>query len=111
MEDIHDGKVPVGKVDAVSLVMDKGLKKFYLELQKKVANVARQSKGSSSASFLSSILKSTTGLKLNSGLYGNLFTTRGASNNWVVGPSLTRSNKPSFATTHICNSRPCLYGS
>ena len=94
MEDIHDGKVPVGKLDAVSLVMDKGLKTFYLELQKKVANVARQSKGSSSASFLSSILKSTAGLKLNSGLYGNLFTTRGASNNWVVGPSLTRSNKP-----------------
>ena len=41
--------------DAVSLVMDKGLKKFYIELQE-AADVARQSKQSSSASFMSSIL-------------------------------------------------------
>ena len=36
MEDIKDGKVPIGKLDAVSLFTDEKLKLFYKELQGKV---------------------------------------------------------------------------
>ena len=122
MEDIKDGKVPIGKLDAVSLFTDEKLKLFYKELQGKVdkkkiemrmsktkeesiidlddetsnnnndgknANIA-----SAKPSFLSSIINSKLGLKLNSGLYGNLFSTKGASNNWVVGSKLSKTNKP-----------------
>ena len=118
MEDIKDGKVPVDKIDAVSLLTDEKLKLFYKDLQEKVNDIKKNKKkkqndtadivdldgdddktttttSSTFTSFLSSIIHSKgVGLKLNSGLYGNLFSTKGASNNWVVGPSLSKSNKP-----------------
>lgn len=115
MDDIKDGKVPIGQIDAVSLLMDDKLKLFYKDLQAKVHAKKQelerdthtyQNEGGDlfsdtmtldddgDNSFLSSIIKSKLGLKLNSGLYGNLFSTKGASNNWVVGPKLSKTNKP-----------------
>jgi penicillin amidase len=80
MDDIVKGEnpAPTGRLDAVSMFPDASLKKFYEDLQKKVA-LHREDR---------------LGLNLGHAGIGRLFTTRGASNNWVVGGKMSKSNKP-----------------